>query len=543
VPHVASEPGIFSARLHDFSPRGRAAGAAAKEAPSPFALLVETPESPPPTQKDRGEQVQANRASRAQDTAPNRNERAPDRPEPSDSTDNPTQDTENLKKSEEPKALAAGETPAKSDAAKGEDDAKTVTADTLEAAVVTAAIADGTAVPPEQPPIVAPVVIPAALVAQSNAGQSTEGTDSIAAATGKADSIAPTTGENAPTAGAPVAAPKGPETPDTPDTTDISAAPKGEQAAAKERTGPDLQPAVNADETRAEITAAVATASPKNAEDRTAADPKRITVDKPAAKVSNAAASETSKNRTLSEPRPVNTGEQVTEASPEATEKTERNSAPAEPDEARSTQAHQRAHDHADTPAPTDASSQTLGAQVSEAARGTKPPSEAVHAILQANDRPVGPAAQATTTQTALEATVPIAGLAVEIAARAQAGHNHFEIRLDPPELGRIDVRLDVDHSGQVHSRLVVERAETLEYLRRDVAELERALQQAGLKTGDNGFQFTLRDQGFSGRNDGNNSPHAAHLVVPDPDLAPIDTLPGGYGRTWRASGGIDIRV
>ena len=64
----------------------------------------------------------------------------------------------------------------------------------------------------------------------------------------------------------------------------------------------------------------------------------------------------------------------------------------------------------------------------------------------------------------------PAAGLAVEIAARAQTGQNRFEIRLDPPELGRIDVRLDIDSSGQVTSRLVVERADTLEHLRRDSA-------------------------------------------------------------------------
>ena len=78
---------------------------------------------------------------------------------------------------------------------------------------------------------------------------------------------------------------------------------------------------------------------------------------------------------------------------------------------------------------------------------------------------------------------VPIAGLAVEIVARAQDGPKRFEIRLDPPELGRIDVRLDVDHAGKVTSRLVVERAETLDLLRRDAPQLERALQQAGLNT------------------------------------------------------------
>ncbi len=89
---------------------------------------------------------------------------------------------------------------------------------------------------------------------------------------------------------------------------------------------------------------------------------------------------------------------------------------------------------------------------------------------------------------------VPIAGLAVEIVARAQDGAKRFEIRLDPPELGRIDVRLDVDQAGKVTSRLMVERAETLDLLRRDAPQLERALQHAGLNT-EGGLEFSLRDQ------------------------------------------------
>jgi hypothetical protein len=70
--------------------------------------------------------------------------------------------------------------------------------------------------------------------------------------------------------------------------------------------------------------------------------------------------------------------------------------------------------------------------------------------------------------------TVPIAGIAVEIAAQAQAGRNRFDIRLDPPELGRIDVRLDVDRDGKVTSHLIVDRPETLDLLRRDASEIER---------------------------------------------------------------------
>jgi flagellar hook-length control protein FliK len=138
---------------------------------------------------------------------------------------------------------------------------------------------------------------------------------------------------------------------------------------------------------------------------------------------------------------------------------------------------------------------------------------------------------------------VPLAGLAVEIAARAQAGSNRFEIRLDPPDLGRIDVRLDIDRDGHVTSRLMVEKAETLDLLRRDAPELERALQQAGLKTGDSGLQFALRDQSFGGQNQDDSSSPSAKLVVADPDMPPVETVPGVYGRALRLGAGIDIRV
>jgi chemotaxis protein MotD len=153
-------------------------------------------------------------------------------------------------------------------------------------------------------------------------------------------------------------------------------------------------------------------------------------------------------------------------------------------------------------------------------------------------------APQATpTSATASTQSVPIAGLAVAIVSRAQAGSNQFDIRLDPPELGRIDVRLDVDRSGQVTSHVTVDRADTLQLLQSQQPQLERALEQAGLKTADNGLQFTLRDQSFAGQNGGTGGgqQNAAQLVIPDPELAPIDTTQI-YSR-WSVGGGVDIRV
>ena len=92
-------------------------------------------------------------------------------------------------------------------------------------------------------------------------------------------------------------------------------------------------------------------------------------------------------------------------------------------------------------------------------------------------------------------APVPLAGVGFEITSKALAGKNHFDIRLDPPDLGRIHVHLDVDRDGNVISHMVADRTDTLDMLRRDTAGLERALQDAGLKTSDNSLQFSLRDQ------------------------------------------------
>ena len=140
-------------------------------------------------------------------------------------------------------------------------------------------------------------------------------------------------------------------------------------------------------------------------------------------------------------------------------------------------------------------------------------------------------------------ASVPVSGLPIAIAARALAGSNQFDIRLDPPELGRIDVRLDVDANGQVTSHITVDRPETLTLLQSQQPQLERALEQAGLKTADNGLQFTLRDQSFTGGNAGGGAQPAPaqQLVIPDTDLPPVDTAQI-YSR-WGLGGGVDITV
>jgi flagellar hook-length control protein FliK len=140
-------------------------------------------------------------------------------------------------------------------------------------------------------------------------------------------------------------------------------------------------------------------------------------------------------------------------------------------------------------------------------------------------------------------AAVPLAGVAIQIASMAQAGTNHFEIRLDPPELGRIEVRLAVDRDGHTTTSLIADRSDTLDLLRRDASGLERALQDAGLKTADNSLQFSLRDQSTGQQQSNTPAPRTAQIVVPDSTLPMTDATQSNYSRLAGLRGGIDIRV
>jgi hypothetical protein len=88
----------------------------------------------------------------------------------------------------------------------------------------------------------------------------------------------------------------------------------------------------------------------------------------------------------------------------------------------------------------------------------------------------------------------------------------------------------------------MTDRQDTLDLLRRDAPTLERALQDAGLKTANNGLQFSLRDHGF-GRNDQPVPVHdSARLVVSDDSLN-AETMPPTYRVFAGSRAGLDIRV
>jgi len=68
-------------------------------------------------------------------------------------------------------------------------------------------------------------------------------------------------------------------------------------------------------------------------------------------------------------------------------------------------------------------------------------------------------------------------------------------------------------------------------------------LQDAGLKTSDNGLQFSLRDQTMSREQSATPTPSGAQIGVQDNTLPIKDMTQSNYSRLAGLRGGIDIRV
>jgi hypothetical protein len=108
------------------------------------------------------------------------------------------------------------------------------------------------------------------------------------------------------------------------------------------------------------------------------------------------------------------------------------------------------------------------------------------------------PESTATTLSTAAPVALPtpdINALALNIASKSLDGARQFDIRLDPVELGRVDVKLALDGNGNAQAHLAAERPETLALLQNNASALTRALQDSGVQVASNGLQFSLKGQ------------------------------------------------
>lgn len=86
------------------------------------------------------------------------------------------------------------------------------------------------------------------------------------------------------------------------------------------------------------------------------------------------------------------------------------------------------------------------------------------------------------------------------------AGENRtMTLQLDPPELGRVEIKMSFEKNSKIKAVLTAEKPETYTLLQRDASVLERALQDAGLDS-ENGLSFELAKEGYTFGQDDNQS-------------------------------------
>ncbi|MDD7910144.1 flagellar hook-length control protein FliK [Pseudovibrio exalbescens] len=132
------------------------------------------------------------------------------------------------------------------------------------------------------------------------------------------------------------------------------------------------------------------------------------------------------------------------------------------------------------------------------------------------------------------------------IVMQAQSGNKRFEIRMDPPELGKIDVSLEFKKDGSVRAHLTVDRPETLDLFMRDQRTLERALAEAGFDTSSEGaLQFSLRGEQGNGQSDQNGSHGQSSQPGQIPEGGGVDETLAAASKAYSstASGALDISV
>lgn len=139
--------------------------------------------------------------------------------------------------------------------------------------------------------------------------------------------------------------------------------------------------------------------------------------------------------------------------------------------------------------------------------------------------------------------------VALHVKKAVAEGKDMIVIRLNPVELGRIEVKLEIGADGTMRAAFAAERSQTLDALKNDSRQLERALQEAGLKPDAGGLNFSLRGdnrenaQAFAdmGRDfRGKQARDDAELGAGSRD-APAPQA--AYRGTRRSAGGLDLAV
>jgi hypothetical protein len=137
-----------------------------------------------------------------------------------------------------------------------------------------------------------------------------------------------------------------------------------------------------------------------------------------------------------------------------------------------------------------------------------------------------------------------IAQLSAQVAKRATSGASRFDFALEPLGLGRVDVSLKIDSSGQLSAALSFDNPSTASEAKSRAGELQQALQQAGFDVSQSGLSFT--SGGGQGQSGGafQGAPGQAYASpTPSASSDAADPPRPPSAATSSGAGGVDITI
>lgn len=173
---------------------------------------------------------------------------------------------------------------------------------------------------------------------------------------------------------------------------------------------------------------------------------------------------------------------------------------------------------------------------------GAAPPSLETDAAAETTPQAARDSGGPSLSRATIDATVQVAA---QILRKLEGRSTRFEMALLPEELGRVDIKLDIDSEGRLAARLAFDNPAAATDLRGRADELRRQLEAQGFHLAEDAFEFTERDSG-SHRFDRGHDPRGgqARAFASAARLnAEIDAAPPCWVALSLSPSGVDLKV
>ena len=132
----------------------------------------------------------------------------------------------------------------------------------------------------------------------------------------------------------------------------------------------------------------------------------------------------------------------------------------------------------------------------------------------------------------------------VNITKSAVKGVDKIEIQLKPEDLGQIEVKMQIGKDGKLQAHIISSRPEIAEILQKEMANLQKAFNEAGFQTDEGSLSFSFREDGQAGQNQEKNNLRNFIGDVLEQETV-MDAASGDLfaGTAWDGKNGLNIRV